>query len=456
MLYEKVLVICLASLREQWIGEILKFTTLDKDDVIELGAETLPCVTGEMERCLLNKSTCRQCEHLKICASFKKSSTRKRCMTQLKGGAKVVVAGYETVRNNYDLIKKQGFDVFILDEASKLKNLKSHIYSRIRSVIENGEMSDIVIPMSGTLIENQVSEFYPVFSIVDPNLFGNAENFKNNFVEFDYFGRATGMKNVKRLKKIVDKFVIRRTLSEVWKDRPNFYRIIRVCPMHELQEKLYNEVATEQVENLNQEIGDKQCVSIINYLQQAADSTEILSDLKKGQHFEHSAKLEALIDMLENELTGKVVIFTFFANLVAPIISKVLKKHNIKHYTTIGAKSKSGIIKKFGKSKDVNVLLCSDSVSYGQNMQMAKYIIQFDLPWNPAKADQRTARGYRRGQKQDFTCIYLVTKGTIDEYVLEVNYDKRNMFEEFFESGIKADNKKHELTVNSLMEALNV
>ncbi len=141
-----------------------------------------------------------------------------------------------------------------------------------------------------------------------------------------------------------------------------------------------------------------------------------------------SELLELLEALLENE--HKVVIFSQYAQIVN-VISEALTKQkvsNVTHTGTISAGVKQTVLKQFKTNKSIKVLVASDSAQYGLNLQEADVVINYDLPWNPAKLQQRISRLHRIGQKIRVLAINLLVKDTVEENVKETLKEKADLF----------------------------
>ena len=461
--YKRALIIVMASLKEQWKSEILKFTTFTEDDIIILGdAKKVKCRTGQVEKYHGGKKVCKECQHVSQC-SYVKSSVDKIRRDQLlrQKETKIVITNYAVLNKYAEQIKKGDFDIYIVDEASKLKNYGSGQTKGMMKIARNFKFDDIFLPMSGTLIENRIQEFYPVFSMIDDAIFGTWTNFKNRYLVTDFFGKPVDVKNTDELKKIVSKFIIRRTTDEVWKDRPPLYEMYRYCEMSKIHAQTYNEILEGEVEdlrdNLDSKINRMQVATLLVYLIMVADSLEVVKKLGKHTPDEYSCKLAMLKDIMTEEIDGKVVLFSKYAKKVIPIIEREMKKIGVKCILITGAtktKDRYGLVQKFKKSKKIRMLICSDAMGYGANLQFVQYVINFDLPWNPAKLDQRIARVYRKGQKRPVTVINLVTKNSAEDLVLDKIYSKREMISRFIKEGIKPTEALKGISVNDILKAV--
>ena len=142
-------------------------------------------------------------------------------------------------------------------------------------------------------------------------------------------------------------------------------------------------------------------------------------------------------------------------NKMIPIIERELTGLKLGKVYTITGKTKNKeipkIVRKLEKDKASRFLICSDAFSYGANLQFAEYVINFDLPWNPAIVEQRIRRVYRQGQKKHVTVMNLVTTGTVEDRILEVLGTKRELFAKFLGTG---KIKRSKVGIKSLLKIL--
>jgi SNF2 family DNA or RNA helicase len=309
--------------------------------------------------------------------------------------------------------------------------------------------------MSGTFIENKIDEIFPPLSLVAPGVLGKFHNFKNNYLIFDYWGKIVGIRNEKRLKKLIKPYIIRRSIDEVWKDRPPLVENTRVCEMTPKQRKFYEDAkvgALRELENKDTEhkINVAEIGALLNYLIQICDTTETMD-----AEIKESGKIDVLKDIVSDEISSKhkVVLFSFFANKVIPILLRELSPFGKCLVITgnIEAEEAERRKQRFMRCDDIRFLLCSDSMAYGANLQAARYVINFDLPWNPAKIEQRIRRVYRKGQTKSVTVTNLVTTDSVEDNILEKIGTKRKIFDSIL--GISTVKKKS-LSLDDMLAVL--
>lgn len=435
----KALVVVKNNLREQWMEEFNRFTKLDPWDITIAGGreyyrcpEQYVCDGGADFR--LVDSPCYDCDQKEMCKDNTRSGEKIR-NNQIEQG-RIVIIGYEAMRLSKDKLKgKRGnpeFDVIVFDEASKIKTRKAQV---TKAAIEICNTQDaVVLPMSGTFIENSLEEMWPSMHITDSRVLGYFGDFSRYYADRDYFKQIIRYKNLGYFKKLTEPFLLRRTIDEVWEQRPPLVEVNRECQMSTHQAKLYNDAK----EGVLKELADKEkegkinfagVLALLQYLLQIACTAEVL--IGSGEK-DVSCKIDELVDILRNEVDSskQVVVFCSYPNNVSPFIKRRLIENRISVGEVSGkVKNKPKVIKQF-KNGNFRVLLASEVISYGTNMQFISYVVNFNLPWNPAKLDQRIGRVYRKGQKNSVTVVNLTTIGTVDERVLEKIEEKRTLFDD--------------------------
>ena len=161
--------------------------------------------------------------------------------------------------------------------------------------------------------------------------------------------------------------MVRKTIKEVWKDRPPIFESTRYCVMSKFQKTVYDSivagVAKELRANIQKKINKLQLVAQFAYLIMVADTVETVKDLKGGKQDDYSCKLEMLKDILNNEITTeKVVLFSRYANRVIPIIKREMDRIKVKNIVITGnmkSEEKENLKLKFVNDKSVRLLICS-------------------------------------------------------------------------------------------------
>lgn len=457
--YNKAIIFVLNKLKYQWKDEILRFTKLKPEDIsIVDPAVKFKCPLKIVESFnIRNKnSPCRNCKLMEQCKKEKDNPVL-RWKRQVSTG-RVVISNYEALDKIKDLIIKLGFDFIGMDEVTKLKNHNTKMSKAAQKMSSELPSHSIIIPMSGTFIENRVEEIYPALAIADRRVLGEWYNFRNRYLVLDHFNNVVGYKKEKELTRIINNWMIRRPIEEVWKDRPPLVEDTIMCDMEEDQRQFYNDAKNGCLDNIKDKVmQDKinlaDIAPLLNYLIQICDTSEAI-DPKKQYSIKFDIMKEKIMEIPQRH---KIIIFSFFASKVIPLIAREIKSLKVGKALVITGKTKQKEGEEYKKlfmtDPNYRFLICSDAMGYGANLQAATYVINMDLPWNPAKLDQRIRRAYRRGQKESVTVYNLVTRDTIEDRILEKLGYKRQIFNQFINGGnLKA--KKKGLSLKDLIDVL--
>jgi len=199
-----------------------------------------------------------------------------------------------------------------------------------------------------------------------------------------------------------------------------------------------------------------QIAVLIQFLLQIADSAKAIDDDFKGPH---SGKLEELKHMLANEIPEDkpIVVFCRFAEKVVPLIVEELRaiygNKKIQFITgSVDQKTRDKRKRLFNKGK-VKVLVCSDALAYGANLQTCNYMVNFDLRWNPAVLWQRIGRVYRRGQKKAVTIVNLFIKDTFEEHLFNLLKSKHELSKDILkESDMQKSMNQKDVNLKQLLK----
>lgn len=381
---KRVLVVTPASLKTEWEEQIRRFTTLDFQ--ILYG--------GRPQR---NK-------HYHHAAPF------------------FTLMNYEQVRSDVlDINERLAPDIVVLDEAQRIKNWASNTARSIKLL-----RAPHAFVLTGTPLENRIDELYSLVDFLDPEIFGSLFRFNREFYVLDEKGRPEGYRNLRELHERVRPLMLRRRKNEVEDELPDRTDENRFVPMTEEQAAAYegpqSEVArlaaAARHRPLRKQEHDRLMMNLAK-MRMICDSVHILDPEMRA-----CPKLDELRSILEDCLseTGvKVIIFSEWVrmlDLVRGLLDEMGISHAV-HTGQISQKRRRAEILAFKGDPACRVLLCTESGGTGLNLQNASVVINCDLPWNPAKLEQRIARAWRKHQTRPVTVINLVTENSIEHGMLQ-------------------------------------
>jgi superfamily II DNA or RNA helicase len=342
--------------------------------------------------------------------------------------ADVVVTSYALLRRDEELLKEIPWRYVILDEAQQIKNPLSATARAAKRL-----RADRRLALTGTPIENRLSEIWSIFDFVSPGLLGPLEKFEERYSRpIDAGDRAVA----ERLRATIHPFILRRTKSEVASDLPEKIEQDQFCELTGEQAALYAAVLKEvraqimgEVERQGLARSHIQILAALTRLRQAACDPRLLG-LPREFGDEDSGKLVALRDLVQTSIAGghKVLVFSQFVSMLQ-IIKRAMDEDGVGYaYLDGSTKDRQSVVETFQDDDGPPVFLISlKAGGSGLNLTAADTVIHFDPWWNPAVEDQATDRAHRIGQTRVVTTYRLVAKGTIEEKILELGEKKREL-----------------------------
>jgi superfamily II DNA or RNA helicase len=342
--------------------------------------------------------------------------------------AEVVVTSYALLRRDEELLKEIDWRYVILDEAQQIKNPLSATARAAKRL-----RSDRRLALSGTPIENRLSEIWSIFDFVSPGLLGPLDKFEERYSRPIDGGDKTA---ATRLRATIHPFILRRTKSEVARDLPEKIETDQFCELTGEQSSLYGAVLKEvraqvmgEVERQGLARSHIQILAGLTRLRQAACDPRLLG-LPRQFGDEDSGKLVALRDLIETSLEGghKVLVFSQFVTMLQ-LIKRAMDEDKVSYeYLDGSTKDRAERVDNFQRDDGPSVFLISlKAGGSGLNLTAADTVIHFDPWWNPAVEDQATDRAHRIGQTKVVTTYRLIAKGTIEEKILELAEKKREL-----------------------------
>ena len=381
------IIICPTSLKYQWKTEIEKFTGNKNVNVIEGNILT--------RKKLYNSNT-----------------------------ADYIIVSYQMAANDFLYLNNMQADVLILDEAQRIKNWKTKTSAAIKKI-----KTTYALVLTGTPVENKIEDLYSLMQIVNPYLLGSLHNFlsKHQVTEAGT-DKVIGYKDLNDVGVLLQDVMLRRTKTQVLKDLPIRMDKNLFVPLTPQQLELHTEYADHVAKLVNKwkrmhflnEEDRQRLLMFLNMMRMVSDTTYIID-----QETNHQTKLDELQNILDEILAmpdEKVVIFSQWERMTR-LVAIILKQRNVGFeylHGGIPGKKRGDLYANFTNDKNCKVFLSTDAGGVGLNLQSAAYMINLDIPWNPAVLEQRIGRIYRLGQKKNVSIINLVSQGSIEQRMLDV------------------------------------
>ncbi len=341
----------------------------------------------------------------------------------------LVLTSYALIRRDLEELKKVNFRTVILDEAQNIKNADSATAQACKAI-----GADHKIALTGTPLENRLTELWSLFDFLMPGFLGNAESFHERYehpitVQGDVETRD-------RLKKRIHPFILRRLKTEVAKDLPPKTEVVTWVDMEPGQQALYREVLEESKRKVYDSIDkigfNKSRISILSALmklRQVCCDPRLLK-LPPGTSLPPSAKLERfseLVDELVKE-GHRALVFSQFTEMLEILTTQADEKQLKYLYLDGRTKDRMGKVDAFNVPDGPPVFFISlKAGGTGLNLTAADYVIHYDPWWNPAVEDQATDRTHRIGQTRAVFSYKLITRGTVEEKILGLQQRKREL-----------------------------
>lgn len=338
----------------------------------------------------------------------------------------LVITTYGIARSDEELLSKFFFNYIILDESQNIKNPTSKSFKAIKLFKSRHKLA-----LSGTPIENSVSDIWSQMHFTNPGLLGNYSFFQKEFVL--PIEKKKDEDVAKRLQAIIKPFILRRTKNQVATELPPKTEQIIYCEMTEGQGELYESTKSEyrnallegtvQQGTKNTQIALLQGLTKLRQLANHPKMTE--EDYKNG-----SGKFDAVIEMLSSISSegNKVLIFSQFVKHL-DIFKSYFERKNIPFaYLDGGTKDRAEAVNYFKNNDEVRIFLISIKAGgVGLNLTEADYVFILDPWWNPAVEQQAIDRSHRIGQTRNVFIYKFITKDTVEEKIVALQNRKKSI-----------------------------
>jgi ERCC4-related helicase len=331
------------------------------------------------------------------------------------------IVNYEQmVADTLDVNARLAPDIVVLDEAQRIKNWSTKTAQAVKRL-----RSRYAFVLTGTPIENRIDELHSLMDFLNPAVLGPLFRFNRDFYELDDRGRPIGCRNLDLLHERIKPFMLRRRKVDVETELPERTDHNHFVPLHDLQKQNYavheqqvmklvnlamrRPLTKQEQEKLQRELAMMRMICDTNYILDPDDRT--------------CPKLGELGKLLEEcgENKAKVIIFSEWERMLE-LVRDLCEQRDLGHAWHTGSvpqQRRRAEINSFKDDPDCRVFLSTDCGATGLNLQNASVVINCDLPWNPAKLEQRIARAWRKHQTRPVTVFNLISENTIEHRMLE-------------------------------------
>ncbi|CAH0193474.1 RNA polymerase-associated protein RapA [Pedobacter sp. Bi27] len=357
----------------------------------------------------------------------------------------IIITTYGVTRVDVDELKNFYFNYIILDESQNIKNPASKSFKAVRSLKSKHKLI-----LSGTPVENSVSDLWSQLTFLNPGLLGTQAFFYEEYVQA--IEKKKDEEKARKLQSIIKPFVLRRTKEQVAAELPPKTEQVIYCDMSEDQAAYYEKTKSAYRNDLLQSMDDGtfakkqvQLLQGLTALRQLANHPVMID----GTYVSDSGKFENVIHTLDNVLKGghKVLVFSQFVKHL-DIFKKHFEAENIPFAYLDGATRNRGeIVSEFQQNTELKVFLISIKAGgVGLNLTQADYVFILDPWWNPAVEQQAIDRTHRIGQDKKVFIYKFIAKDTVEEKILALQNRKKSLAnslitteESFFKSLSKED-----------------
>ncbi len=386
----RVLVVCPASLKAQWASEIARYA----------GARAVVVTGGVKER-----------------------------RAAFASDAPYVVLNYELTWRDLSILEGLETDVLVLDEAQRARNFRTKTAATLKRI-----PSKFLFVLTGTPVENRLDDLYSIMQLVDPEVLGPLWKFNVDFHRQDPGGKITGYKNLGELRRRIGPHVLRRRKEEVLSQLPALTEQVRYVPLSREQADLeasFRRVAAQLVAQAKKRPlspqEQKRLQAAMLKARQACNAARLCDPASPDRGSAKLDELAALVTEVAAQGTSKMLVFSEWTEMLK-LASERLDELGIGHLFLHGgvrSNERPALLDELRHDPAKKVLLSTDAGGVGLNLQVASYVVHLDLPWNPARIDQRVSRAHRLGQTRGVSVTYLCAESGIERDIATTLAGKR-------------------------------
>lgn len=363
----------------------------------------------------------------------------------------VVVTSYSLLQKDLDNYQEQKFGYIILDEAQNIKNRHTQNAKSVR-----GLHGLYRLALTGTPVENSLDELWSLFDFLMPGFMSSYERFVEKYIKRAH--KEMGEKTLAMLKRKMAPFLLRRMKTDVLDELPPVNEIIYHCHLTPAQRTLYNDYAASARKELTALVAREgfdrvriHVLATLTRLKQICCHPAIVVNQAESAE---SAKYNLFWQVVENILLSnkKAVVFSQYTKMLTKMRQDLDNRSIAYCYLDGASKNRLEIVKKFNESTEIPLFLVSlKAGGTGLNLTGADTVIHYDLWWNPAVEEQATDRVHRMGQKSRVSSYKLITLGTIEEKIVQLQNRKRGLVRQLV---IDDDEAMEKLTWEEVLQLL--
>lgn len=367
----------------------------------------------------------------------------------------VVLTSYPLIRNDIDNYEKFKFKYCFLDEAQQIKNPSSINAKSVKRIKAENHFA-----LTGTPMENSLTELWSIFDFIMPGYLLNHSKFLKKYES--PIIKDKNKKALQELNRRIQPFIMRRLKKDVIKELPPKIEHKILIEMTDEQKKVYSSYlinTKRQIESTIKEKGFKsskiEILSLLTRLRQICCNPASFIENYEGE----SGKIVVLKDILEESINNKhrILVFSQFTTVLKNI-GEMLQKNNINYMYLDGqtkVEERLELVNDFNKGAAEVFLISLKAGGTGLNLTGADVVIHFDPWWNPAVEEQASDRAHRIGQKKTVEVIKLISRGTIEEKIYDLQQKKKDIISNIISNEKSEKSALVNMTENELKELLS-
>ncbi|MGL4388009.1 MAG: DEAD/DEAH box helicase [Brevinema sp.] len=370
----------------------------------------------------------------------------------------IIITSYNTLSSDRDLYENLNFEFLIIDEAQQIKNKNAQRSKSVKNIKARTR-----IAVSGTPLENNIADLWSIFDFIMPKFLGTYKHFQKNFEEpLKNFDTDKRKSILTRLKQMTSLFIIRRTKATTYKELPSKIEQTIITELTTKQKTLYLDTLSQartnffnivETKGFNQSRIDF-LSALTNLRQIALHPGLVYPELIEEDSEEYSSKITILLELLDEAFSSghRVLIFSQFVSMLS-ILKKELVKENVEFLYIDGkTPNRVELCDVFNNGTAPVFLISLKAGGVGLNLTGADTVILFDPWWNPSVENQAVDRAHRIGQHKVVNVYRIMTKGTIEEKIYNLQRKKEFLFDNI----IQENPNFEQFSSEELLSLLNV
>ncbi|MCD7856882.1 MAG: DEAD/DEAH box helicase [Clostridiales bacterium] len=352
------------------------------------------------------------------------TAAERRAQWEQVEGCDLAVISYDSLRRDVAQLENHSFYTCILDEAQYIKNHNTLSVKAVKQV-----RSKLRFAMTGTPVENRLSELWSIFDFLMPGYLYRYSEFQSRLEKPIAKEHDEGA--AKRLAALTNPFILRRMKGDVLKELPPKTESVRYVALSQEQRKLYTAVAMDGRNELKQAGANGQeklkVLVLLMRLRQICCDPRLCLDGYEGE----SAKLDSCKELVSEALSGghRILLFSQFTSMLE-LIRQRLEREGISYFVLEGStpkRQRAQMVERFNQGEGEVFLISLKAGGTGLNLTGADTVIHYDPWWNQAAQNQATDRAHRIGQRSAVQVYKLISKDTIEEKILDLQQRKQEL-----------------------------